>query len=73
MATLKTLEQLTLEEAGDAYALTLRIKGEEPVSLAASPDLLHAFVDLALRLLGDDARSALEDEDASTDPWTEGP
>jgi hypothetical protein len=73
MATLKTLEQLTLEEAGEAYALTLQIKGEEPLSVTVSPNMLHAFVDAALNVMGDDARSALDADDGDVDPWTDGP
>jgi hypothetical protein len=73
MAKLKTLEQLTLEQTGEAYALTLQIKGEGPLSVTLSPDLLHAFVDAALNVMGDDARSALDRDDGNVDPWTDGP
>ena len=73
MAKPKTLEHLTLEQAGAAYALRLQLKGEEPLSVAVGPDLLRAFVDEALSLLGDETRSALGRDDGTADPWIEGP
>jgi len=73
MAALKTLEQLTLAPAGEAYALRLQVQGGETLNVAVTRGLMDAFIAAAQHAMGEDNPTALDLDDGAVNPWVEGP
>jgi hypothetical protein len=73
MAALKTLEELTLTPAGEAYALRLRVQGGEKLSVSVTRGQMDAFIAAAQHALGEDAPTSLDLDDGAANPWFEGP